>query len=156
MTETSNYSINYISIEIEHQADKKKYPNYVKESYHLDEDRILKYGAYFGGVPTSMNHNDGINWNSGDQGRKVFSKVLILLNKPLNTTGLTIYSDTSKPSCNDRVYFLSVKKDDSDIRYFVDNPKTLAFKEIDRIFSDLIDVFEKETGRPFKVSDLPQ
>lgn len=156
MTETGNYSINYISIEIQHQADKKKYPNYIKESYHLDEDGILKYGAYFGGVPTSMNHTDGITWNSGDQGRKVFSKVLSLLDKPSNTTGLTMYSDTSKPSYNDRVYFFSLKKDNSDIRYFVDNPKTLAFKEIDQVFSALIDVFERETGRPLKVSELPQ
>lgn len=156
MTDTSNYLINYISIEIQHQADKKKYPNYIKESYDLNEDGILKYGAYFGGVPMSMNHNDGLNWNSGDHGRKVFSKVLSLLNNFSNTSGLTIYSDTSRPSCDDRVYFLSVKKDNLDIRYFTDDPKTPAYKEIDRVFNDLINVFEKETGRPRKVSDLSQ
>jgi hypothetical protein len=156
MTETNNYSIDHITVEIQHQADKKKYPNYVKESYTLNNNGILKYGAYFGGVPTSMNHNDGINWNSGDQGRKVFLKVLAMLKKPLATTGFVIYSDTSKPACNDKVYFLSIEKDNSDITCFVENPKTPAYKEIDRLFSDLIHAFEKETGRPLKVSDLPQ
>lgn len=89
-------------------------------------------------------------------GRNVFTTVLSLLKKPFDTTGFRMESDTAESSGSDKIYFISFSKNGTDFTCLVDNPVKQAFKEIDAVFTELINAFEKATGCPLTIGDLPQ
>ena len=130
-----------IVLEVNHDADGKRYPTPVKERYELEGD-VLHYGAYFGNMPIEMNHNDSVDWKTGEAGKKVhaaFATVSKQLDKiPANRTG---------------VYVIGFQRGDG--RAIADK-KGKAWAAVDPAFRAMIAAFEKATSRPLKAGDLPQ
>ena len=64
--------------------------------------------------------------------------------------------DAPTPPFGDKHYLLGLTKANADSTWYVKDPKTRAFRDIDAAFTALIDAFEKATGRPRRPGDLPQ
>jgi hypothetical protein len=141
-----------IFFEVTHERDGKKYPNQVKEAYHLTSDGKLHYGAYFGGMPIDWNHNDSVEWPAGDAGKRVLAVVNELLADP--KSGMRkISDDESAPPGS---YSITVTFHDADSSRVVDDKKSRAWAIVSARFAELIAAFEKATGRPKKPEDLRQ
>jgi hypothetical protein len=141
-----------ISWEITHEPDGKKYPNQVKESYSITRDGKLSYGAYFGGMPIDMNHNDRVEWRSGEAGQRLFAAVQSLLSD--QTSGLHEIPDSE--SAPDGSYNVTVRNHDADSTRIVNNRKSRAWALIHARFDELIAAFEVATHRPKKPGELSQ
>jgi hypothetical protein len=151
------YRVESVHLEVEHQADGKKYPNYLKESYRLDGEGTLEYSAYFGGVPMEMNHMDSATWKSGRHGQKVFAAIAALLADPAGRAALRERPDgTPMPSAGEAVYLVSLAKDGHSSTRQLAPAQAKAYGVLDQAFQALIAQFERETGRPRTVGDLPQ
>jgi hypothetical protein len=156
-TAAGGYTVRGLDYQVEHQPDGKRYPNYVKESYALEADGTLRYGAYFGGMPIEMNHMDGLDWKSGVHGQKVFDVVKALLADPQRRAELKMLPDDApSPPFADKHYLVQLTKDNADSTWYVKDPKTRGFRAIDQAFTALIAAFEKATGRPRRPGSLPQ
>ena len=150
------YRVVSVHLEVEHQADGKKYPNYLKESYRLGADGVLAYRAYFGGVPMKMNHMDSATWKAGRHGRKVFAAIASLLADPAGQAALRERPDgTPMPSAGEAIYLVAVEKDDHPSTRQLERSQAKAYGVLDKAFQALIARFERETGRPRTVGDLP-
>lgn len=151
------YTVRGLYHEVAHQPDGKRYPNYVQESYDFAGDGTLTYTAYFGGMPTNMNHMDGVDWKSGADGKKVLDVVRALLADPDRRAELKVLPDEApSPPFADKHYLVKLSNADGDSTRYVKDPKTRAFREIDQAFAALIAAFEKATGRPLSPFALPQ
>ncbi len=141
-----------VMLEVTHEEDGKKYPNQLKETYTLASDGKLAYFGYFGGMPTEMNHTDGLSWQSGASGKAVFAALARMLAE--HTPGLRAVSDSesAEPGC----YAISVRVDDADSSRVVDDRKSPAWQILHAKFQALVSAFEKATGRPYNVGRLPQ
>jgi len=145
------YTVRSVSFEVQHEADGKKRPNQVKEHYRLDRDGTLRYTAYFGGVPIEMNHMDSIEWASGEHGKKVLAGVAALLGQfPV------LEDDKPQPPVDaNGVFLVGVTLKDADSTRFA-TKETKAWAAVQQLFGKLVAEFEKATGRPKTVGDLPQ
>src|SRR5580765_2707702 len=74
------YSVREILVRVWREPDGKKYPNQVKETYVVDKSGRLSYTAYFGGMPTDMNHMDSVEW-SGPEGKALIELAAKLANE---------------------------------------------------------------------------
>jgi hypothetical protein len=132
------------------KADGKKFPNDVKESYQIARDGTLEYRAYFGGMPTTMNHNDAATWKSPSVAKviRVFDDVrLDMVFAP---------DDKPHPDNGEGYYLATVRDAKGDTTRYARDPKSPAWKAIDPAFQAMIAEFEKATGRPLKPGQLPQ
>lgn len=149
---SSPYSIRGVSWQVERQPDGQKYPSYVKESYELTSSGLLNYTAYFGGMPTEMNHMDSVQWKVGESGRKVFAAVAALLTDP--ASGLKeLPGDRSAPF---GAYLVQLTRDHADSTRYIDDPKSRAWTVVEKVLRVLRLDFEQTTGRPKKPGELPQ
>jgi len=145
-------TIRSLHYEVTREPDGKRYPNQVKETYRLDSDGTLRYSAYFGGMPTNMNHMDGVEWASGDSGRKLLATALKLLRDP--TSGLRELPD-DRPYPPD-AFLVGVTRENADSTWYVDDRSSKAWAALETAFGALIAEFEKSTGRPKTAGELPQ
>jgi hypothetical protein len=151
------YTVRSVHFEVWREPDGKQRPNQMNEGYDLQADGTLSYSAYFGGMPTQMNHVDGIEWNSGGHGKKMLGVVRALLADPVRRGELKrLPDDSPSPPFTDKHYLVGLTKNGADSTWYVKDAKTRAFREIDQAFASLIAAFEKATGRPRKPTDLPQ
>lgn len=136
---------------VQRKADGKKYPNDVQESYTLDAKGVLTYSAYFGSMPTTMNHNDGITWKAGDLGKQLFEVIA-------KVRGELVLVPDDKPAPNGgmNVYLIRMTNKQGDSTYVASDPKGKAWAAIDPAHRAMIAAFEKATGRPKKPHELPQ
>jgi hypothetical protein len=141
-----------ISWEITHERDGKKYPNQVKESYSITRDGKLSYGAYFGGMPIDMNHNDDVEWRSGETGQRLFAAIQSLLSD--QKSGLHEIPDSESPP--EGSYNVTVRNHDADTTRIVSDRKSRAWALIHARFDELIAAFEAATHRPKKPHELSQ
>src|SRR5437764_11437072 len=74
------YSVREILVRVWREPDGKKYPNQVKETYVVEKNGRLKYTAYFGGMPTDMNHMDSVEW-TGAEGKALLELAARLANE---------------------------------------------------------------------------
>jgi hypothetical protein len=149
-------SVREVVFETERPADGKKRPNQVKETYQLDASGVLHYSAYFGGMPTDMNHMDQVDWQAGKPGKAVLAAALRLAGDP--RSGLVDLPDSESAPDPDPQGSLVVglRKDDADSTSVVKDRKSKAWKELGGDVLAMIARFEKQTGRPKKPSQLPQ
>ena len=142
MVETAKADkLRVIVLEVHHEADGKRYPTPVDERYELEGD-VLHYSAYFGNMPIDINHNDSIDWKTGEAGKKVhaaFARVSNQLDK--------------LPADRKGIYVIGFERGDSRA---IANRKGKAWAAVDPAFRAMIAAFEKATGRPLKAQDLPQ
>jgi len=141
-----------VSFELTHEPDGKKYPNQVKESYTLTSDGNLAYFAYFGGMPTDMNHTDGLSWASGAAGQRVFAALQRMLAE--SQKGLRQLSDSESAPTGS--YRITIRERNADSGRIVDDKTSPAWRTLDAAFGALVTAFEKTTGRPYNVGQLPQ
>lgn len=131
-----------VVLSVHRDADGKRYPTPVDETYELQADGVLRYSAYFGNMPIEMNHNDSYSWTSGDDGKKVFAAIA------------TVAKQLDKvPDERKGIYVIGFTQGDS--RAIADK-KGKAWAAVDPAFRALIISFEKASGRPLKAADLPQ
>jgi hypothetical protein len=144
-------TVRQIRFEIERKADGKKYPLPVKEGYTLDEHGALRYSAYFGNMPTNMNHNDSIEWKSESTGAHLVDTAIKLYDQ------LTVLPDDKQaPNGELEVYLVDFTKSGKGSRRYVLDHKATAWGELDGAFQAMVTAFEKATGRPKKPNELPQ
>jgi hypothetical protein len=150
------YAIRLIRIEVERQADGKKYPNYLKESYELTSDSVLKYFGYFGGMPLNMNHTDSIEWKAGHHGHRVLAAVTTVVSDPTLFADLEQVPDEGESPCAQTVsYSIGLTKDEADVTFCVRKTKRV-FSMLDRAFREMVAGFERDSGRPLTPAKLPQ
>jgi|GEM_PF-6601940 len=148
-------TVRQISFAIWHEADGKKYPNQVKESYTLGADGVLSYSAYFGGMPTEMNHMDDVDWKSGAVGKQALAVALSLVAD--KTAGVDEKAeDNSSEVTHAYVYFVGLTRNDVDSDAVIKDPKSPAYRRLHAAIAKLLVAFEKATHRPFTVGKLPQ
>lgn len=150
-----DFKIRVIMHEVERQADGKKYPNSAKESYRLDSNGMLRYSAYFGGMPMSMNHNDSLDWHAGEAGKRLLETAARLVEGRVE--GVTdMRDDESLPYPKAPGYFmLGVTRAQADSSKLITKPDSPAWQELATAFSDLQRAFEQATGRPLTPGSLP-
>jgi hypothetical protein len=145
------FSVREIAVTVWREPDGKKYPNQVKESYVVDKSGRLEYTAYFGGMPTDMNHMDSVEWTSAE-GRALVELAARLANegawKPVR--------DDESPPEGAGVYVVGVTRDHADSTQVASDEKSPAWRKLDAAFRALVAKFERETRRPKKPADLPQ
>jgi hypothetical protein len=150
----SKMTINTISFLVEHQPDGKKYRSYVKEQYELTPGH-LRYSAYFGGMPMEMNHMDSVEWKTDGEDASVFL-VALELSKD-TSTGLVIRPDSApSPTGGNGIYLVHIETSKSSSTRSVEDQKSKAWLELNAAFQKLLARFEKSTGRPLTVGQLPQ
>jgi hypothetical protein len=145
------YTVQEILVRVWREPDGKKYPNQVKETYAVEKSGRLKYTAYFGGMPTNMNHMDGVEWASAE------GKALVELAARLANEGALrkVRDDEPVPE-GAGVYIVGVRKNDADSTQVASDNKSAAWQELDAAFRALVAKFESATGRPKKPTELPQ
>ncbi len=143
-------TVRQIRFEIEREADGKKYPLPVKESYTLDEHGLLRYSAYFGNMPTNMNHNDSIEWKSESAGAHLVDTAIKLYDQ------LSVLRDDTKAPADLDIFFVDFTRSGKGSRRYVYDHKAAAWSELDGAFQAMVAAFEKATGRPKKPNELPQ
>src|SRR4051812_18668545 len=147
-----DFSVREILVRVWREPDGKKYPNQVKESYVLERDGRLRYTAYFGGMPTNMNHMDSVQWAAGADGKALLELAARLANEgALKAVG----DDESVPE-GAGVYLVGVTRHHADSTQVAIDRKSAAWRELDAAFLALVKKFERETGRPRKPADLSQ
>ncbi|MBS2029394.1 MAG: hypothetical protein JST54_15945 [Deltaproteobacteria bacterium] len=147
-------AIAQIVYEAERKPDGACYPLPVKETYVLTPAG-LQYGAYFGNMPTNMNHNDSVTWPAGEKGNAVLETARRLANDPaLGMKALGEHEST--PNMGLDVYRVTVRLHSADSSRVVSDHSTQAWRELDAAFQALIADFERDTGRPMKPEQLSQ
>jgi hypothetical protein len=145
-------TVTHVSFSVKREANGKKYPLPVGEGYALDSDGKLQYSAYFYNMPINMNHNDGIEWNTGQAGRQLFTALDSIVGRKVK--GLRkLPDDKSSP---ETAYVLRVEERGSEQTYVVDDVRSPAWAIINQKFNALVAEFEKATGRPMDPFKLPQ
>ncbi len=153
----SSVTVRVIAIDIEHQPDGARYPSYVKESYTLESDASLDYSAYFGGMPTSMNHMDGLAWDAGERGRAVLAAATEIVSDADRRARLSEVPDEAPaPPCPGRCYRIGVRTNDADSTLLLGQDGSADFGLVDGAFTALLRAFEHATGRPLRSDQLPQ
>lgn len=132
-----------IVLEIHRAADGKRYPTPVDERYELAADGVLRYSAYFRNMPIDLNHNDSVEWKSGDLGAKVLAALAGVAPRQLDKV----------PADPTGSYVIGYQGADSRA---ISNKRGKAWGRVDPAFRAMIAGFEKSTGRPLKAHDLPQ
>ena len=154
--ETSpDFKIRTIIHEVERPADGKKYPTSTKEYYRLDSTGLLRYSAYFGGIPMAMNHNDSLDWQDGELGRLLLETAARLVNERVEGV-VDMRDDESLPYPKAPGYFmLGVTRSEADSSKLLTKSDSPAWQELATAFSALQLAFEKATGRPLTPGSLP-
>jgi hypothetical protein len=140
--------VNFI---VEHQPDGGKRPNQVKESYSISDAGVLRYSAYFGGMPIDMNHMDSLEWKAGAAGRRVIETTQRLLRDKV--PGLAeIFGDMAIPRNGVGLYVVVLDGGE----HYIQDRGSRAWAEMDAPFQAMVAAFEKETQRPRRPEQLPQ
>jgi hypothetical protein len=147
-----DFSVREILLDVWREPDGKKYPNQVKESYAVEADGRLSYTAYFGGMPTNMNHMDSVEWAASAEGKALVK----LATRLANAGALKKVADDEHAPEGAVVYFVGVTRNQADSTQVASDSKTAAWRELDAAFRALVKKFERETGRPKKPTELPQ
>lgn len=153
-SDMKKYEFNGVHIGILREADKKKYPLPVGESYSLTKEAVLEYSAYFHNMPIQMNHNDSIPWEAGEHGKKVIELLGALVNSP-QIAELSPRSDEDG-QCEDGHYSISLTHENSDKSFCLNVHSKGAYEPFHLAFADMLKAFESDTGRPLDPFKLPQ
>lgn len=140
-----------VTITVKREADGKKYPVPVIESYELSKTGVLRYSAYFENMPIDLNHNDGIEWTAGADGKRVLAAAQAAI------PSLSVWTDgTPQPGGGRDGYFVLVASKAGDTTRYTRDPKSKGWRRIDPVFRAMIAKFEAATGRPLRPEQLPQ
>ncbi len=140
-----------IVLTVQREGGSKKYPNPVTETYQLDRGGVLRYSAYFGNMPMEWNHNDSIEWRSGDAGKQVLQIAAQLVGD--HDSGAKERRGSELPDSG--VYFIRVAVADGDAERVLAR-HARGFPLLDGAFQSLIAAFERATHRPLTPDQLPQ
>jgi len=149
-------TVQQVTFEVQRRGGSAKYPNDVLERYTLTADGKLQYSAYFGGMPTNMNHNDGVTWEWKEEAAKVFEAVQRILADPALLAGLP-ESDRADASVSLASYRVTLERQrHHSYGRVARDPQAKGYVALDAEFKGLIAAFEKATGRPMTPNQLPQ
>ena len=149
------FEIRTIIHEVERPPDGNKYPNRTREYYKLDSNGVIHYSAYFGGIPLNMNHNDSLDWNAGEPGRRLLETAARLVGGRVEGV-VDMRDDDSPPYPSELGYFmLGVTLSQADSSKLITKSDSPAWHELAAAFSAVRLEFEKATGRPLTPGSLP-
>jgi hypothetical protein len=145
------FAVRQISLKVRHERDGKKHPNEVTETYALDKNGVLQYFAYFGGMPTQLNHTDSLEWRSGEPGKRALDIAEQLSNDP--TSGLRPSRGSS--DAEEGLLVVQLTRNHADVTRVLDS-HSKGWQELSGAFEAMITAFERATHRPLKPDQLPQ
>lgn len=155
-TMNANTSVELVEFRVDRQRDGKAYETPVNERYSLGADGNLTYSAYYGEMPTNMNHMDSVSWNAGDLGKIVLDAARRVAADPGLAADLSDVPDgVAEPMAGSGLFRLTLRSLDVDATRIVSDPERKAYGVLDVAFQELIEAFRKETGRPIAASALP-
>ena len=95
---------------VDREPDGKDYQTPVNERWTLGVDLKLRFSAYYGGMPTDMNHMDSVTWNAGESGKAVLDAAQRVISEPqLAADAKEVPDGASGPSGGPGSYWLHIR-----------------------------------------------
>jgi hypothetical protein len=139
---SSQSPLNVLTIRysVQRAADQARYPLPVIESYTVDAARTLHYTAYFMNMPIHLNHNDSIDWQTGDD-----QSELLDASRRVADEMLPLDDAQKAPEGS---YVIEVRINDRESCRYVSDSNSKVWQAIDAPFQKMIRNFEQATSRP--------
>ena len=150
-------SVETVEFVVDREPDGKDYQTPVNERWTLGVDLKLRFSAYYGGMPTDMNHMDSVTWNAGESGKAVLDAAQRVISEPqLAADAKEVPDGASGPSGGPGSYWLHIRSDEGDRTRMVGAHGSQAYGVLDSAFQVVVAEFRKSTGRPLAPNELPQ